>query len=478
MHRLLLFYLVILYVNFSFSQSYQDVVVEDTGGTKTIEINRQNLEIEKAAKDIVAQIGLPQNFVLQASSEYKNNAVAKMKTGDDGRVRRYVVYDPKFFDNINFSAKNKWAAISILAHEIGHHLNNHSLNNDGSKYEYELLADNWSGFVLRKMGASLLDAQSAIQTLKDPKTRSKTHPPKNERLASIERGWRSGQKGLDKFTKEEEITAGQVQDKFIKSVGFSSNTKIHTYSYTEQLILDEEIDAKNIGKEFIDIIYGYGTFKCIGVGSKGFLKTSLTDGTQYLIKNNTNFYKKSKAQKSKWEQGIYPYMNSPYVNHSKIEILPNIKSPFANLIQELVKVKHSDTISFNTIRTIDGIPCFELEINSKLIENSKSSKTVEILTNEKYYYNVDSGLLYFISNKTIERKLKKQKILSTIILETETSVKNYSMVNNYLFPHEFKTNTKITKDGQTPKLISQTRVISEILLNPKIDEALFNVNLN
>ena len=55
----------------------------------------------------------------------------------------------------------------------------------------ELEADEFSGFVLRKMGASLTEAQAAMQTLGNIRATS-THPAKDDRLLSIAEGWESG----------------------------------------------------------------------------------------------------------------------------------------------------------------------------------------------------------------------------------------------------------------------------------------------
>ena len=52
----------------------------------------------------------------------------------------------------------------------------------------ELEADEFSGFVLRKMGATLTEAQSALQLLANPYG-SLTHPPAKDRLRAVEAGW-------------------------------------------------------------------------------------------------------------------------------------------------------------------------------------------------------------------------------------------------------------------------------------------------
>ncbi|MEL1243228.1 hypothetical protein AAEO56_03045 [Flavobacterium sp. DGU11] len=138
---------------------------------------------EKVVKDIMSVIGLKANFELRAANVPNAAAVILKK-------KRYILYNPKFMDNINSASGSKWAAISILAHEIGHHLNGHTLDNVGSRPQTELEADEFSGFVLRKMGASLADAQSAMSLIAKMKG-SHTHPAKNDRLAYIATGWKS-----------------------------------------------------------------------------------------------------------------------------------------------------------------------------------------------------------------------------------------------------------------------------------------------
>jgi hypothetical protein len=138
---------------------------------------------EKVVKEIMSVIGLKANFELRAANV--PNAAAVILNN-----KRYILYDPKFMDNINSASGSKWAAISILAHEIGHHLNGHTLDKVGSRPQTELEADEFSGFVLRKMGATLEEAQSAMALIAKMKG-SHTHPAKNDRLAYIATGWKS-----------------------------------------------------------------------------------------------------------------------------------------------------------------------------------------------------------------------------------------------------------------------------------------------
>ncbi len=147
-----------------------------------------NEDAEIAVDKILDQIGLFRNFTIQECPNI-NNAIAKNITTSSGQKERYILYDNNFFNRIDDKAGSDWAAISILAHEIGHHLNGHSLNNEGSNHRFELEADYFSGISLAKMGASLEEAQSAIQTFRYEKATS-THPSKADRLLEIEKGWR------------------------------------------------------------------------------------------------------------------------------------------------------------------------------------------------------------------------------------------------------------------------------------------------
>ncbi|WP_139237229.1 membrane-binding protein [Pontibacter akesuensis] len=139
------------------------------------------------ARDIVQEIinvvGLKPRFELRAADI--DNAAAVVYNGE-----RYILYSERFLASINNAVHTDWGGVSILAHEIGHHLNGHTLSRAGSNPADELEADEFSGFVLRKMGASMAEAQAAINLLSEDES-SRTHPGRSYRLAAISKGWRS-----------------------------------------------------------------------------------------------------------------------------------------------------------------------------------------------------------------------------------------------------------------------------------------------
>jgi hypothetical protein len=133
-------------------------------------------------REITDVVGLKPRFELRATTEVQN-AAAVVYGG-----KRYLLYNPQFVGAVNRAGRTDWAGISILAHEMGHHLNGHTLKGGGSNPADELEADEFSGFVLRKMGASLAQAQAAMAIVSDDEA-SPTHPGRSTRLTSISEGW-------------------------------------------------------------------------------------------------------------------------------------------------------------------------------------------------------------------------------------------------------------------------------------------------
>jgi hypothetical protein len=133
-------------------------------------------------REITDAVGLKARFELRATRDV-DNAAAVVYDG-----KRYLLYNPSFLNSVNRAGHTDWAGISILAHEMGHHLNGHTLRSGGSQPADELEADEFSGFVLRKLGASLAQAQAAMATVPDG-SGSASHPGRAPRLTAIGEGW-------------------------------------------------------------------------------------------------------------------------------------------------------------------------------------------------------------------------------------------------------------------------------------------------
>ena len=159
-------------------------------------------EAREVVNRILDTIGLSSNFEVMAANV--PNAVALVQDSE-----RLILYSENFISKIEISTGTDWASVSILAHEIGHHLNGHTLGLANNRPELELEADIFSGFTLARLGASLEEAQAAIETLNSTKE-SSTHPPKSARLEAIAIGWNKGvsqePKGDTNYTEQQGIT--------------------------------------------------------------------------------------------------------------------------------------------------------------------------------------------------------------------------------------------------------------------------------
>lgn len=149
------------------------------------------VEAEAAVDRILKVAGLTRNFVIKPSEDVDN-----AESGVDGNNRRYIYYNPAFMERIKSKARTDWAALAIMAHEIGHHLLGHRTEDEGRTpqeeeeihHRQELEADKYAGFILRYMGATIEEAQSAVEAYGD-EVGSPTHPGMRPRLDAIRAGW-------------------------------------------------------------------------------------------------------------------------------------------------------------------------------------------------------------------------------------------------------------------------------------------------
>ena len=76
---------------------------------------RSNAEAEAVMNDILSVLGLRPNYKIQAA---KVPNAAAVVYGD----QRFIYYNPKFMQNVTDATNTNWGSISIVAHELGHHL--------------------------------------------------------------------------------------------------------------------------------------------------------------------------------------------------------------------------------------------------------------------------------------------------------------------------------------------------------------------
>jgi hypothetical protein len=139
-------------------------------------------QAKSAVYRIVRYSGLQPNFIVRENPRVPT-AVAFIKAR-----KRWIEYNPAVIAGIVDSARTDWSAVSILAHEIAHHLLGHTLDPGHRHPGDELACDRWSGFILNAMGASLDESLSAMR-VSGHALDTLRHPQKEARLEAIRQGW-------------------------------------------------------------------------------------------------------------------------------------------------------------------------------------------------------------------------------------------------------------------------------------------------
>ena len=182
-------------------------------------LGNENAEI--ALNKILSSIGASKTFILQECSGV-NNASATSYKGI-----RYIFYNDSFMNKI-VNRTNSWSNLSILAHEVGHHINGHTMDmvlyaNDvvspvskEKSREQELEADYFSGFVMAKLGATSSQAIQVMEMISsDADDSNSSHPSKSKRLEAISKGFNAGyvKSSVIISSTEEEVSISKTKSK-------------------------------------------------------------------------------------------------------------------------------------------------------------------------------------------------------------------------------------------------------------------------
>lgn len=161
------------------------------GSPAKVQAGQLNGQAPADCRDMVDRImgytGLPANFVV--TSGPVPNALAVILPDQQRIPQRVIAFNPDFIDATRrVTGGGQWGPVSIMAHEIGHHLSGHTITAGGSRPGLELEADKFSGYVLYKMGAPLSEATKAVDAIAS-ETEQVTHPARARRVVAITQGW-------------------------------------------------------------------------------------------------------------------------------------------------------------------------------------------------------------------------------------------------------------------------------------------------
>ncbi len=196
--------------------------------------HKENYLSDRDAKFAVSQIvyycGLEPNFEIVEDYNIKNaNAFIK-------RRKRFIKYNPLFLKRITDSLHTDWAAWSVLAHELGHHLLGHTITKFTVSYEHEIEADKFSGFILYQMGASLDEALICIESEGNPHG-SHSHPPLEKRVFAISEGWNQAKNLKNKsITNFKQTDNTNINEELTHRIRFNNELTSYYVNVERQLI--------------------------------------------------------------------------------------------------------------------------------------------------------------------------------------------------------------------------------------------------
>ena len=407
-------------------------------------------DAEIAVDNILDKMGLYRNFVIQECPNI-NNAVAKNIDIGSGKKERYILYDNSFFNKIDEKAGNDWAATSVLAHEIGHHLNGHALNDEGSNHKWELEADEFSGFVLARMEATLEDAQSAIQTLKYEKA-TRTHPAKADRLIAIEKGYHRGNGKIiivkpidDEVIKDltediaEEITENKIEDDYVAVDGITAEQVLA--NYIEAIGGQEKVASIKTFFQDRVMTMSAPTRSKMSYLSPSKMHQEISVGTittESLIIGDKQ-YSKGKGQKS-WQLNQY---YQPLYYKNMVSYIPELSLLIRNVDAKYLGIKN-----------INNVACYSVSIVP-----DQFSKT-ELMQVDKYF-DTKTGLLY-CEDINLGGANETHTVNRTYYLD-------YRSVNGVLFSYLQEASGTTSVNG---KDISYTYTVefSEMKINPILNK--------
>jgi hypothetical protein len=241
-------------------------------------------EADSALDKILNVIGASKRFVLQPCDNI-NNAVALSYKGI-----RYIMYDPEFMQMLSYS--NNWSNMFVLAHEVGHHINGHSVDAALSmadivskvplskKRIQELEADEFAGFVLGRLGATLSDATSAVSKMSDGDDSYSTHPNRSKRIAAITKGFNESGGKVDS---SKSVEKGKIVDSPYSNSRFSG-VKYVSMDYAEGIYTGYVSVESNLPFGYGEIRYSDGfiyTGEWSSGSFNGYGKTTWASGSSY-----------------------------------------------------------------------------------------------------------------------------------------------------------------------------------------------------
>ncbi|MDC1335899.1 tetratricopeptide repeat protein [Flavobacteriaceae bacterium] len=156
-----------------------------------------NTDAINSLEKILAVANLKSNRFVILPCDNVSNALAGVYQGF-----RYILYKPSWMNQ-----NDNWGKMAVLAHEVGHHINGHTLSGYSlsESRQVELEADDWAGYAMAKIGASLAQTLELTKRFQTGDDTNSTHPNRAKRIAALTSGWNTGNETISSKRKEKYV---------------------------------------------------------------------------------------------------------------------------------------------------------------------------------------------------------------------------------------------------------------------------------
>lgn len=197
-------------------QQFEQICRYSESENESIFIDCLTHKKENQTNNIISEItkvsNISDNFTLINCNQLQNACAVINPLNNN---KRYILFDYNYFKNIYH---DEAASVFILAHEVGHHINGHTIPTNesiGEKRTKELEADYFAGSIMYKLGYSENRVLSILNKLPDTDDQYSTHPSRNLRLEYALKGYFSEKSRIYSIVEESEK---KQSDKFYKEL--------------------------------------------------------------------------------------------------------------------------------------------------------------------------------------------------------------------------------------------------------------------
>jgi hypothetical protein len=242
--------LILLTLTLSLSALSSKLLANSALNCSTNEVHGHTLkEAEPLIEDLLDRIvtigEVSQKYTICATPNIEN-AYATIHWDEQKRI---IAYDPVFLKKWAIeSGDPHWGMVTVLAHEVGHHVKKHILKYTVEPTMFqqrqdELEADQFAGLVLGTMGASLPNAIALMKTMNANIDDSlHTHPSGEKRVTAIKKGWNNA---CEKVGSECNSSSKKLLSTHTNKPS-SGNKNVITEGYTELIAWSANLKGKQV----------------------------------------------------------------------------------------------------------------------------------------------------------------------------------------------------------------------------------------